>query len=216
MNLVVLASMAAAKEMVEAKDYLEQQGHIVIIPEHTEKYASGEMLDVGGSEGARRKIKDDLIRKHYNLICGNDAVLTLNAVAKRGILHYIGGNTFLEMGFAYIEYKRIFLLFDVSDQQQSIAQEVEAFQPVILNGDLDIISSYNACLQISHPATRRDKFAMELLKEAGSHFILRSVRNLGNKEALPVYYPNGIEDTALTYTLREITDAAYGHRLSDI
>ena len=55
-------------------------------------------------------------------------------VNKKGILNYIGGNSFLEMGFAHILNKPIFILNEIPEMIYT--DEILAMQPVVLNGDL--------------------------------------------------------------------------------
>ena len=121
--------------MLEAKKFLEALGHICVVPEGTEEYASGRRVS---SECSKRKIEHDLIRKHWREIELGDAILVVNCI-KNGIENYIGGNTFLEMGFAYILNKKMFLLNPVPEIRL-IRQEVVAMQPIALNGDLSRIS----------------------------------------------------------------------------
>lgn len=134
--------MAFAGEMIEAKIRLEQVGHVCFLPEGVDNYAAGKVEKMGGSEGAKRKIANDLIRKHYDLINQADAILVLN-YDKRGINNYIGGNTFLEIGYAYILRKKIFLMNEIPEIEL-IKQEVEAIQPIVINGDLSLIRSDEA------------------------------------------------------------------------
>lgn len=139
MKITICGSMAFAKEMISTKRELEKSGHVVFIPEGTDEYANGQIdkNKIGGSEGAKRKIANDLIRKHCQLIDDSDAVLVLN-YEKKGIQNYIGGNSFLEMGYAYILGKKVFLMNNVPDIEL-IAQEVEALQPIILKGNLNLV-----------------------------------------------------------------------------
>ena len=58
---------------------------------------------------------------------------------KNGVANYIGGNSFLEMGFAYVLGKKIFLLNEIPESKL-IKQEIVAMQPKILNGDLSKIN----------------------------------------------------------------------------
>ena len=127
--------MSFAQEMLELKSLLEARGHSCLIPNETIGYADGK-IEVGrdGSEGARRKIEHDLIRDHHRKIEQSDAILVVNH-SKKGVENYIGGNTFLEMGFAYILGKKIFLLNDIPELDL-IKEELLAMQPVILKGEL--------------------------------------------------------------------------------
>lgn len=137
MNIIILGSMAAAKEMAEAARILEKQGHICILPRNTEKYATGEMADVGGIEGAQRKLAGDLVRKHYQYIKDGDVVLAVNSVTKHGVQYYVGGNTFWELGFAHIENKPVVLMQPPNPEQWYFYQELVYLEPLVLNGNLD-------------------------------------------------------------------------------
>ena len=132
--------MAFAKEMVNAKHQLEQRGHVVFIPEGTYHYTNGEIDKkiVSGSEGAKRKIANDLIRKHCQFIDNSDAILVLN-YEKNGVSNYIGGNSFLEIGYAHIINKKIFLMNEIPEIEL-FRQEIEAVQPIVIYGNLDLIN----------------------------------------------------------------------------
>ena len=64
----------------------------------------------------------------------SDAILVLN-YDKKGIKNYIGGNTLMEIGFAHILNKKIFLLNPIPDID-FYKSEIEATKPIILNGNL--------------------------------------------------------------------------------
>ncbi len=84
--------------------------------------------------GAQRKIDHDLIRKYYNEIVQGDAILVINK-DKKDVKNYIGGNSFLEMGFAYVLGKKIFVLNPLPKDLALIYQELIAMQPIIISGD---------------------------------------------------------------------------------
>lgn len=134
MKITICGSMSFAKEMLEIQKVLGERGHNCYLPEQVLEYANNKVEKVGGSEGAKRKIEHDLIRKHHKLIDDSDAILVLN-YKKGDVANYIGGNAFLEMGFAYILDKKIYLLNKIPEISM-IKQEIEAMQPIILNGDL--------------------------------------------------------------------------------
>ena len=67
---------------------------------------------------------------------GSEAELVYN-IEKHGIPNYIGGNTFLEMGFSHILEKSIFLYNPIPDL--SYRDEMLAMQPRIINRDLTAI-----------------------------------------------------------------------------
>jgi hypothetical protein len=57
--------------------------------------------------------------------------------------NYIGPNTFLEMGFAYIQNKPIFILNSMPNQDNTI--EMKGLTPIVLNGELKHITRYSRC-----------------------------------------------------------------------
>jgi nucleoside 2-deoxyribosyltransferase len=124
------------------------QGYEVDIPLTSQKIINGELTledflsekakngDAVFRESAMKKNKDDLIKRYYNKINEADAILVLN-IEKKGIANYIGGNTFLEMGFAYVLNKKIYLFNNIPEL--SYKDEMVAMQPLILNGDFSKI-----------------------------------------------------------------------------
>ena len=57
---------------------------------------------------------------------------------KKGIKNYIGSNSFLEIGFAHILNKKIYILNEMLDTEYCY-QEIIAMEPVVLGGDLSEI-----------------------------------------------------------------------------
>lgn len=137
MKIVICGSMSASNKMVEMGNALEKLGHSIDLPRQAHEYANGSIAMEGSRESAENKITHDLIRDHYDKIKNADAVLALN-VDKKGISNYIGGNTFLELGFAHVLDKKIFLLNPVPDI--GYTSEIIAMQPVIIDGDLGKIN----------------------------------------------------------------------------
>ena len=54
---------------------------------------------------------------------------------KNGVSGYIGGNTFLEIGFAMSVGVKIFI-FNTYSQNLSYIDEIEGMLPIVINGDL--------------------------------------------------------------------------------
>ena len=79
----------------------------------------------------------DAIKDHYKKIIPSDAVRVAN-YTKKNTPNYIGGNTLMEMGFAYVNDKTIFLLNDIPDMQYT--DEIRAMYPIMLRGDITNIS----------------------------------------------------------------------------
>ena len=123
--------------MVQARDILEKAGHVAQLPKHAEEYASEERSAESQEESAENKIADDLIRDYYNKIAKADAILVVNE-AKNRIDNYIGGHVFLEMGFAHVLGKKIYLLNDIPEV--AYKAEIVAMQPVVFNGELENIN----------------------------------------------------------------------------
>ena len=128
--------MTASKEMVNAEKRLKTLGHKVVLPKFTHEYASMATTDQMHTESARNKIEHDLIRDHFEKIKNSDAILVAN-VKKKGVKGYIGGNSFLEMGFAFALNKPIYLLEEIPDV--GYRDEIEAMTPLILNGNFSKI-----------------------------------------------------------------------------
>lgn len=124
---------------------LEGSGHEVDIPITSQRILNGELTmeefkkekQKSGDGAFRRKIKEDVIKRYYKIIGEADVLLVLN-LEKNGIENYIGGNTFLEMGFAYVLGKPIYLYNVIPDV--SYKEEILAMQPVVINGDISKIN----------------------------------------------------------------------------
>jgi len=136
--------MAFSQKMIDTAKALKRKQYWVVLPEGVEEYIGGqweEKLASGWNptiDGAQRKIEKDLIRKYYQEISDCDAILVINE-DKNDIKHYIGGNTFLEMGFAYVLNKKIFVLNFLPEKLNLIYQELVAMEPIVLGGNLDKI-----------------------------------------------------------------------------
>jgi len=142
MKIAICVSLDFTNRLEEIVNQLTQRGHEVIIPKTAEMILNGEvtleqiMKEKENGEIVNRAIKQDSIRYYFEKIKEADAILALN-FDKRGIKNYIGGNLFLEMGFAHVLGKKIFLLYEIPDMIYK--DEIRAMQPIILNGDLNKI-----------------------------------------------------------------------------
>lgn len=139
MKIVICGSIKFTNKMKEISDQLLEKWHLIELPLTSKRILSGELtLEEFEKESEKedRKIKDNVIRKYYNIIKNNDAILIINN-EKNGIPNYIGGNTFLEMWFAHVLNKKIFLINDIP--QMPYSDEIKAMQPTTLNLDLSKI-----------------------------------------------------------------------------
>lgn len=133
MKIAICGSVAFSKEIVETKDKLVELGHQVIIPENVEDYAGGHRAPETWQELADKKIEGNLIQEYFNEIGSSDCVLILN-YTKNNIENYIGGNSFLEIGFAHVQNKPIYLLNPIPEM--SYTDEILAMKPIVINNDL--------------------------------------------------------------------------------
>ncbi|MBP6921056.1 hypothetical protein KBB89_00725 [Candidatus Gracilibacteria bacterium] len=139
MKITICGSIKFTENMSQISGQLLKNGHETELPLTSIKILSGELTleeFERESEGENRKIQDDVIRKYYEKIKESEAILVAN-YDKNGIRNYIGGNTFLEIGFAYVLNKKIFLFNEIPEIGYS--DEIKAMQPVILGGDLSKI-----------------------------------------------------------------------------
>ncbi|MFH1509823.1 MAG: hypothetical protein ABID67_01580 [Candidatus Nealsonbacteria bacterium] len=136
MKIVICGSATASKKMIQMRDSLRDIKHEVIAPKHIEEYVLMETSEHIHNESVKNKIDQDLIRDYYNEIKNSDAILVINEM-RHNINNYIGGNSFLEIGFAYILNKKIFLLNPIPNI--GYKEEIEAMRPIIVNGDLSKI-----------------------------------------------------------------------------
>ena len=132
MIIVLCGSMAFAKEMQKIQHELEEKGHTILGPASIEAFVSGTLTQ--DNEGRDVKIKNDLIRDHRRKIQAADAILVVNG-EKNGIKGYVGGNGLMEIGFAYVLDKKIYLRNDIPEMSYSV--EIETTQPIILHQDLE-------------------------------------------------------------------------------
>src|SRR3989339_1162315 len=132
MRIGVIGSMQYTEKMMEARDELIRRGHDAFVTNLAAPF-------VGKTDEEKEKIKieqkknQDAIREFWRLMQGADAVLVLN-LDKHGIPNYIGGNTFLEIGFAHVLNQKIFF-WNPIPEIPLIRPELEAMRPVVINGD---------------------------------------------------------------------------------
>lgn len=139
-KITICGSSSFRKEMVDAKNKLACLGCEAVVHKDYEDIVAGnkpELLDAIETDHADAKIEYGWIKWYYNSIINSDAILVLN-YDKKGIKNYIGGNTLMEMGFAYTNNKKIFLMNPIPTEL-SYSEEIEAMQPIILNSDLSRI-----------------------------------------------------------------------------
>ncbi len=133
MKIGIIGSMQFTEKMLEVRDALIALGHDAYVTD-LHKAFIGKTDEEKETIKIRQKNTSDAIRVFWNAMQGGDAVLVLN-LDKNGIKNYIGGNTLMEIGFAHVLNQKIFLYNPIPDIQ-FYKSEIEAMQPVIINGDL--------------------------------------------------------------------------------
>jgi len=133
MKIGICASMVFTDNMLEIKKQLENMGHECFVSSFADDYA-------GKSEDEIEKLKSfhkhekDAIREFWEKIKLSDAILVLN-YDRKGIKDYIGGNTLMEIGFAHVLNKKIFLMNPIPEIEY-YKDEIASVKPVVINGDL--------------------------------------------------------------------------------
>ncbi|MBU2028667.1 hypothetical protein KJ761_02120 [Patescibacteria group bacterium] len=144
MKITICGSISSSKKMIEIVNELPRFGHTYELPYSTRRIMNRELtlaeyLEEVKINGDKKFIKEtniDVIKEHFEFIKNSDAILVVN-IDKNDIKNYIGGNVLMEIGFAYILEKKIFLLNQVP--QMGYTDEILAMQAVVINGDLNKI-----------------------------------------------------------------------------
>lgn len=128
--------MAFAKEMLQAKEMLEEMGHTISLPYETELHLEKTELVDDLAVNLQYCIDNDVIHKSFDSIAAADAVVVLN-YPRKGIDGYLGTSTLMEIAIAYYLRKKIFLLNSVPHfDEVRWAHEIAIMQPTFLHGDL--------------------------------------------------------------------------------
>lgn len=139
MKLFVICSKQFYSKIEDIKEILEAKGIEVFLPNcYDDPQTEEKMWNLGKKE--HQEFKARMYKQSEDLIKEMDAVLVLNYdKTKNGVTYtnYIGGATFLEMYDAFRFNKKIFLINDIPEGM--LYDEIEGFNPVVLNGNLDLI-----------------------------------------------------------------------------
>ncbi len=141
MKITVVGSVAFAKELVGIYKQLECLGHQPMMHELMFGIADGSaksLIEGISREHAQTKRQHGFIKWWHDTIKSGDAIVVCN-FTKKGVENYIGGNTLMEIGFAHVHDKKVFLLNPVP-QDVPYTDEINAMVDIVLEGDLTKIS----------------------------------------------------------------------------
>lgn len=136
MKIGVGGSMQHIEKILDIAEKLRAQGHEVFVPQNPQRY-------VGKTDAEKEEAKldekynHDAIREFWKPMQDADALVVAN-YDKNGVKNYIGGNAFLEMGFAHVLGMKIFLMNPIPENLY-YGTEMIAMRPVILGGNLSKI-----------------------------------------------------------------------------
>ncbi len=124
MKITIIGNMSFLEKFEETKEILEQQDHKVIVPE---KDPMPDPISPPAKRKAMEKFNENLKK--------SDAILVMN-YTKDDKENYIGANTLMEIGMAFILQKKIFVL---NPSPEFCKDELEAIEVQFLNGNLNKI-----------------------------------------------------------------------------
>ena len=133
MKIGVSGSMQFTERMMELCVQLEAMGHKAFMSKFVSYYV-GKTDEEKETIKLEQKYNHDAIREFWKPMQGADALLVAN-YDKSGIKNYIGGNAFLEMGFAHVLQQKLYLLNPIP-KMPYYETEIIAMQPTIIDGDL--------------------------------------------------------------------------------
>ncbi len=136
MRIGVAGSMQFTDKMIEVCEELKKLGHDPFMSSFKDRYV-GKTADEIEKLKLEDKYERDAIREFWQPMQSADALLVLN-YDKHGIKNYIGGNSFLEMGFAHVLGQKIYLHNPIPDMPY-YGSEIIAMKPVVIEGDLSKI-----------------------------------------------------------------------------
>lgn len=143
MKITLIGSVSVADKFVETYNGLRKLGHEPVMHNDMFEYSKTSWTEHHKKdelrEHAQTKIDNDYIKWWHRSIMDSDAVVVVN-YEKKGIQNYIGGNTLMEIGFAYVADKEIFLMNPIPTEV-SYTDELYAMvkEENIINEDLSLI-----------------------------------------------------------------------------
>ena len=136
MKILIIGSMAFIHEMLTVQKRLKKLGHTAHIPVGTKPHQKDPTFVENLEENLKFCIERDVMRKNFQEVGKNDAVLVLNH-KRNGLEGYIGISALMEMAIAHYLKKKIFLYNNIPHfREVRWAHEVSIMQPIVIDGDL--------------------------------------------------------------------------------
>ena len=139
MKILIICSTSFYDKIKPIKEELENKGYALKMPNCYDEPVTNEDNKKMTEEEYMAFFKRMYYESRDN-IANVDAVLVLNYdKTKEGkkYKNYIGASTFLEMYEAFMQNKKIYMINDYQDNM--LYDEIKGFNPIILNGNLDLI-----------------------------------------------------------------------------
>lgn len=139
MRVLIVCSTSFYEYVEDIKNKLESFGYEVDLPNCYDNPVTNED-NKKMSESEYLKFFKDMYKESEEKVGLCDAILVLNYTkVKNGVTYdnYIGAATFLEMYEAFMQNKKIYVYNNLPDSM--LLDEIKGFNPIILNGNLDLI-----------------------------------------------------------------------------
>lgn len=140
MKITICGSVKFAEKLVDIHSKLKELGHEPMMHKDMFGIADGtakELIDGISKNHPETKRKHNFIKWWHDCIKSGDAILVCN-FDKHDIKDYIGGNTLMEIGFAHVNDKEVFLLNPIP-KDLPYSDEIEAMVDVVINWDFSKI-----------------------------------------------------------------------------
>lgn len=132
--------MSFAEDMLNVQKKLHERHFKTYIRQNAADPEKAKIESTLGQAAIELKLSQDFVSDRYAQITSSEAILVLNH-HKAGVSGYIGANTLMELGFAHVHHRVIFL-WDDPDSNSSSYPEIMAMRPHILHGDLAHVHTY--------------------------------------------------------------------------
>jgi non-canonical (house-cleaning) NTP pyrophosphatase len=131
-------------EMQIVKKQLEDLEHEVQKPNVVEGHVYEDNLDENAA------LKRGFIDQHFRKIDESEAIVVVNP-EKNGVPNYIGGNSLIEIAYAYSQGLDIFILHGIPDV--SYADEIRGMNPIVLDGSIKKLDEHIKALPLVFMST---------------------------------------------------------------